>query len=87
MPDGERSATPTSQPGAAVPPSALRQLGEWLCLRVPAVDSLRTYSLGALGADLLAGFTVATIAVPQAMAYALLAGLPPHLPGLYTSQS
>jgi SulP family sulfate permease len=51
---------------------------------VPALDALRAYSLRALGADLVAGFTVATIAVPQAMAYAIVAGLPPQY-GLYTA--
>jgi SulP family sulfate permease len=56
----------------------------WLCRHVPALESLRTYSLGSLGADLMAGFTVAAIAVPQAMAYAILAGLPPQY-GLYTA--
>ena len=79
MTDGEQPAAL-----AAPPPSPLRQLTEWLCLRVPAIDSLRTYSLSSLTSDLLAGLTVATIAVPQAMAYALLAGLPPHY-GLYTA--
>src|SRR4051794_16925505 len=56
----------------------------WLYRYVPALDSLRTYSWTALGRDLTAGLTVATIAVPQAMAYALLAGLPPQY-GLYTA--
>src|SRR5207245_7302119 len=51
---------------------------------VPAFDALRTYSFRALGADMMAGVTVATVAVPQAMAYATLAGLPPHY-GLYTA--
>lgn len=36
----------------------------------------------ALRADLLAGAVVAAMLVPQAMAYAMLAGLPPHV-GLY----
>ncbi len=36
------------------------------------------------GADLAAGVTVAAMLVPQAMAYALLAGLPPQV-GLYAS--
>jgi SulP family sulfate permease len=48
------------------------------------VDSLRGYSWRALGRDLTAGLTVATIAVPQAMAYAILAGVPPQY-GLYTA--
>lgn len=62
---------------APSPPSALYRL-------VPALDSLRTYSLVDLRADLLAGMTVAAIAVPQAMAYAMVAGLPPQY-GLYTA--
>jgi SulP family sulfate permease len=51
---------------------------------VPAFDSLRNYSLRALRCDLLAGLTVAAIAVPQAMAYASVVGLPPSY-GLYTA--
>lgn len=56
----------------------------WLCRRVPALDSLRTYSWRSFGCDLTAGVTVATVAVPQAMAYGILAGLPPQY-GLYTA--
>jgi SulP family sulfate permease len=56
----------------------------WLWRRVPALDVLRTYSLSSLGRDAAAGLTVATVAVPQAMAYAALAGLPPQY-GLYTA--
>jgi SulP family sulfate permease len=56
----------------------------WLLRKIPAIDSLRTYSLTAFGRDLTAGLTVATVAVPQAMAYATLAGLPPQY-GLYTA--
>src|ERR1700722_11303847 len=51
---------------------------------VPAFDSLRNYSLRSLGLDAAAGVTVATVAVPQAMAYAQIAGLPPQY-GLYTA--
>jgi SulP family sulfate permease len=70
----------------AVPPDLAHHppVVRWLLRRVPALDSLRTYSLGAFGRDLTAGVTVATVAVPQAMAYALLAGLPPQY-GLYTA--
>jgi SulP family sulfate permease len=58
----------------------------WAALRryVPAVESLRHYSLGTFSHDLLAGLTVAAVAVPQAMAYALVAGLDPQY-GLYTA--
>ena len=51
---------------------------------VPAFDSLRTYSLRVLGIDVVAGLTVAAVAVPQAMAYAQIAGIPPQY-GLYTA--
>jgi SulP family sulfate permease len=56
----------------------------WLFRHVPALDSLRRYSWAAFAGDLSAGFTVATVAVPQAMAYATLAGVPPQY-GLYTA--
>lgn len=56
----------------------------WLFRKVPSLDSLRGYSWNALGRDVTAGLTVATVAVPQAMAYASLAGLPPQY-GLYTA--
>src|SRR5207248_10105529 len=59
-------------------------LSRWLYKHVPALDSLRHYSWRALGGDLSAGLTVATVAVPQAMAYAILAGVPPQY-GLYTA--
>jgi SulP family sulfate permease len=51
---------------------------------VPALGSLATYGPGAAGRDLVAGLTVAAVAVPQALAYALVAGLPPEH-GLYTA--
>lgn len=51
---------------------------------VPAFDSLRKYSLRKLGLDSMAGLTVASVAVPQAMAYAQIAGIPPQY-GLYTA--
>jgi SulP family sulfate permease len=51
---------------------------------VPAFDSLRTYSLRDLTSDTMAGLTVAAVAVPQAMAYAQIAGIPPQY-GLYTA--
>lgn len=69
--------------------SATRTLREpglkgWLLKVVPAVDALRTYRLQDARADLIAGLTVATVAVPQAMAYGMVAGVPPEH-GLYTA--
>src|SRR6187399_3608933 len=51
---------------------------------VPALDSLRNYSWQDSSADTMAGLTVAAVAVPQAMAYAQIAGIPPQY-GLYTA--
>jgi SulP family sulfate permease len=51
---------------------------------VPALDSLRRYGPSEARSDLLAGLTVAAVAVPQAMAYAMVAGLPAEY-GLYTA--
>lgn len=51
---------------------------------VPAFASLRSYGWSYARQDIVAGLTVATVAVPQAMAYALIAGLPPEY-GLYTA--
>jgi SulP family sulfate permease len=75
MSEAEPAPAGSSRQSAAV---------RWLLRRVPALDSLRTYSGAAFGRDLTAGLTVATVAVPQAMAYATLAGLPPQY-GLYTA--
>src|SRR5207249_8994036 len=48
------------------------------------IGLLRSYSWQSLRSDVVAGLTVATVAVPQAMAYALLAGIDP-LYGIYTA--
>ncbi|MCL4180911.1 MAG: sulfate permease [Verrucomicrobia bacterium] len=56
----------------------------WLKRRVPAFDWLAHYQRKQLPGDALAGVIVATLLIPQAMAYALLAGLPPQV-GLYAS--
>ncbi|NND71926.1 MAG: sulfate permease [Rhodothermales bacterium] len=47
-------------------------------------DWLPSYSFSTLRHDLIAGLTVSVILIPQAMAYALLAGVPPVY-GLYAS--
>jgi high affinity sulfate transporter 1 len=51
---------------------------------VPALTWLRAYRLRWLPKDLVAGLVLTTLLVPQGMAYAALAGLPP-ITGLYTS--
>jgi len=56
----------------------------WLLRVVPALGSLRNYGRADAQADFVAGLTVAAVAVPQAMAYALAAGLPAEY-GLYTA--
>ncbi len=45
---------------------------------------LASYSWHSFRRDLIAGLTVAAVAVPQAMAYAVIAGVDPHY-GLYTA--
>ncbi|MBN1550330.1 solute carrier family 26 protein [bacterium] len=51
---------------------------------IPAFRWLSTYRKNDLMGDITAGLTVAVILVPQGMAYAMLAGLPPVI-GLYAS--
>jgi SulP family sulfate permease len=51
---------------------------------LPIVAWLRSYQRADLGPDIIAGLTTAVMLVPQAMGYALLAGLPP-IHGLYAS--
>lgn len=51
---------------------------------IPAWQWLQDYSSGKLKSDLLAALIVIAMLVPQGMAYAMLAGLPPIM-GLYAS--
>lgn len=55
-----------------------------LLRRVPLVAALRGYGRADMRGDLSAGLTTAVMLIPQAMAYAMLAGLPPIV-GLYAS--
>jgi SulP family sulfate permease len=50
----------------------------------PLAQTLRTYQAPDLKHDLLAGLTVAAVDLPQSMAFALVAGVPP-IYGLYTT--
>ena len=60
--------------------SRRRQVERWM----PGVRVLRTYERAWLSRDLIAGIVLVTLLVPQGMAYAELAGLPP-ITGLYTT--
>ncbi|MAQ44616.1 MAG: sodium-independent anion transporter [Confluentimicrobium sp.] len=51
---------------------------------VPLLDWGRRYDQATLGADLMAAVIVTIMLIPQSLAYALLAGLPPEM-GLYAS--
>lgn len=51
---------------------------------IPALDWLKNYQSKHLFGDVTAGIIVTSLLIPQSMAYALLAGLPPQV-GLYAS--
>lgn len=51
---------------------------------MPIINRLGSYQRSEFNGDLLAGIIVAIMLIPQAMAYAMLAGLPPEI-GLYAS--
>ncbi len=60
--------------------TAARRVGRWL----PAVAWLRSYDRRLLGQDSFAALIVTLMLIPQSLAYAMLAGLPPQV-GLYAS--
>jgi SulP family sulfate permease len=51
---------------------------------IPILNWLANYKKGQLQSDIIAGITVATVLIPQGIAYALIAGLPP-IYGLYSA--
>jgi high affinity sulfate transporter 1 len=59
-------------------------MGEWLRSVAPGLRQLSSYQRSWLSRDLVAGLVLTALLVPQGMAYAELAGLPP-ITGLYTS--
>lgn len=67
---------------AILPPEKLTCIMKFRSL-LPVLDWLPAYRRDDLRFDLLAGVTVAVMLIPQGMAYALLAGLPPVY-GLYS---
>src|SRR5690349_10694787 len=62
----------------------MAQRTAWIDRWVPGVHAARTYERSWLRPDVIAGVVLAAILVPQGMAYAELAGLPP-VTGLYTT--
>lgn len=56
----------------------------WLRRSMPGLDVAATYQKDWFGKDIISGIVLTTLLVPQGMAYAELAGLPP-ITGLYTS--
>jgi high affinity sulfate transporter 1 len=70
----------TSADGGAIAAEAPSKLERW----APGVRVARKYDRSWLRFDLIAGVVLAAILVPQGMAYAELAGLPP-VTGLYTT--
>src|ERR1041385_8288122 len=70
----------------AISPDDAPSYAGWLFRIIPALNSLRTYSLHSFRLDLFAGLTVAAVAVPQAMAYASIPLGPEQVQfGLYTA--
>lgn len=51
---------------------------------IPLIDAIRTYKREYISRDLFAALTVAVVAIPQSMAYAIIAGVNPVY-GLYTA--
>src|SRR5664279_423880 len=73
-----------SPAAAAVTREPRMPSGRSLVRAVPGLGVLRSYRPGWFGKDLTAGLILTALLVPQGMAYAELAGLPP-ITGLYTS--
>jgi len=65
-------------------PDAVAHTDPVIARLAPGIASLRSYERGWLRQDLVAGLVLTALLVPQGMAYAELAGLPPST-GLYTT--
>jgi high affinity sulfate transporter 1 len=76
------TATPTGPDQQPAEPGHAGVHADW----VPGLATVRAYQRRWLRSDLVAGIVLAAILVPQGMAYAELAGLPP-VNGLYTTIS
>lgn len=53
-------------------------------MKIPSLEWIKNYKRSYLNGDLVAGLTVGVMLIPQGMAYAMIAGLPP-IYGLYAS--
>ena len=85
MPDGPPDPVNATSIGLLeAPPRRVAMMRSLLDPFRPPIETARRYSLQKLRKDLVAGLTVSVVEVPQAMAYALLAGVPPQY-GIYTS--
>ena len=65
-------------------PDAITRTDPLIVRIAPGIASVRSYKPGWLRQDLVAGLVLTALLVPQGMAYAELAGLPP-ITGLYTT--
>lgn len=61
-----------------------KQIKQWFRKRFPITGWLPQYTFRTLEQDIVAGLSVGLMVVPQSLAYALLAGLPPQY-GLYSA--
>ncbi|XP_020699282.1 sulfate transporter 3.1 isoform X2 [Dendrobium catenatum] len=66
------------------PPTPLRRTWSFLSYFFPVLEWAPKYKLTLFASDLLAGITIASLAIPQGISYAKLANVPPII-GLYSS--
>jgi len=62
----------------------MRKVPDMITKVFPFLEWFKNYTLGYFRIDFVAGITVALVLIPQSMAYAQLAGLPPYY-GLYAA--
>lgn len=67
-----------------MPRGGIRARGCVVFFRLPIIDGLKGYKTEWLGRDMMAGLAIAAVAIPSAIAYPAIAGLPPEV-GLYSS--
>jgi sulfate permease, SulP family len=82
-----RTSDPASglqRPDRRIPAAGAGHALRLLATVLPAAGWLRAYRREFLSSDLSAGLTVAVLLIPQSMAYAALAGMPPEA-GLYSA--